>query len=109
MPKTLRVEFDDFPDDWIEVIISPVPVATLFAIISAVRGLRTSLDDFGNLFGLFAPFVESWSYAEPPGVEGLMARDYNLALAAIAAWIGGVRDAPLPLPRRSSASAPESD
>lgn len=109
MPKTLRIEFDDFPDDWIETIISPVPVADFFAIAAAVRGLRTSLDDFGNLFGLFVPFVESWSYAEPVGVEGLMARDYNLVLAIIAAWVGGVRDAPFPLPRRSSASAPESD
>lgn len=107
--KTLRITFDEYPDDWIDTIISPVGVGTLLDIIAKSSRVSLTREAFGELYGLFAPFVAEWSYPEPVGPDGLVARDMNQMLAVIYAWAAGVREAPLPLPRRSSDTTPSED
>ena len=107
--KTLRITFDEYPDDWIETIISPVGVGVLLDIIAKSSRITLTREAFGALYELWAPFVAQWSYPEPVGPDGLFARDMNQMLATVYAWAAGVREAPLPLPRRSSDSPPSED
>jgi hypothetical protein len=100
--KTLTIEFEEFPSETVEVRISPVPVVDFFKVQTAGRSLRVAEESFTDLATVFAPFVEAWSFPEPVGVEGLLARDYNWFIAVVNLWIKGVRDVPLPLPLTSS-------
>jgi hypothetical protein len=107
--KTLTIEFEEFPGETVEVRISPVPVMDFFKVQNAGRGLRVAEESFTELATAFAPFVESWTFPEPLGVEGLLARDYNWFIAVVNLWIKGVRDVPLPLPLTSSSGEPLED
>lgn len=107
--KTLTIEFEEFPGETVEVRISPVPVMDFFKVQNAGRALRVAEESFTDLATVFAPFVESWSFPEPVGVEGLLARDYNWFIAVVNLWIKGVRDVPLPLPLTSSDGEPSED
>ena len=104
--KTLRIEFEDSPGH-ILTIISPVSLDAYFTVREAYEagnwGERAS---FTALFAAWAPFVRSWSYKAPVSAESMNALDPHPLLAAVKAWLDGVRDVPLPLPRASSATAP---
>ena len=106
---TLDIEFEEYPDDVVTVRTGPVSIKDFFAVQAVARGLRLSEDSFTELATVFAPFVESWSFLEPVGVEGLLARDYNWFIAVVNLWTKGVRDVPLPLQRRSSDTEPSED
>ena len=104
--KTLRIEFDDSPGH-ILTIISPVSLYAYFTAREAYEagnwGERAS---FTALFAAWAPFVKSWSHKVPVSPEAMAGLDPHPLLAAVKAWLDGVRDVPLPLPRASSATAP---
>jgi hypothetical protein len=102
--KTLRIEFEE-SDDWWEVALS-VPLQTLFDIGDLVEDLKLAPGPFRTLYAAFLPFVTAWSYPEPVTVEGMLGRDYKEVLAVIGGWVDGVRSAPRPLLRASSAIAP---
>jgi hypothetical protein len=86
-----------------------VPMVDLFAIIDKARGLHMNVESFTDLFTAFTPYVVGWTWPEPPDVGGMLARDYNLMLAIVYAWIAGVRDVPLPLPRQPSELTPSEE
>ena len=95
--KTATIVFDEYPDDEVTVILSPVPVATYFDIIEKANTLRFDPAEFRALFEQFAPFIDSWTFPEPTDADGLLAQDYNLGLAIIREWAREVRSVPLPL------------
>ena len=97
--KTLRITFDEYPDDWIDTIISPVGVGTLLDIIAKSSRVSLTREAFGELYGLFARRGR-WNYPEPVGPDGPVARFMNQILAVIMPGPRGPQ-AP-PLPRRSS-------
>jgi hypothetical protein len=98
------IEFED-ADSWVRVRLTGVPMSTYESVVDAVDTVyrRFMPDELRALREVFAPLVESWSFPEPVGVEGLAARDPNWLLAVVREWASGVRSVPLPLPRRSSA------
>jgi len=104
--KTLRIEFEDQPGH-ILTIVSPVSLDAYFTVREAYEagnwGERAS---FTALFAAWAPFIRSWSYKAPVSPESMAGLDPHPLLAAVKAWLDGVRDVPLPLPRASSATAP---
>ena len=104
--KTLSVRFKEMPGEEIVVRLSPVPTVDLLNIAELIAKLRLSRQSVRAMATAFAPYVVSWSYPEPVGVDGLLARDFNVLYATVNAWIGGVRDAPRPLPLRSSDGEP---
>lgn len=108
MEKYAVVEFDDYPEDWIRVRISGVSVRVFEHVVDAGNkaGVTSRPTDFRALADVFAPFVESWSFPEEPSAETLLDRDMNLLLATVKAWVTGVREVPLPLPRRPSDTTP---
>lgn len=63
-------------------------------------------DDLRPLYAAWAPLIESWSFPEKPSAEALEGRDPNVVMAAILAWVKGVRNVPLPLLQTSSGTAP---
>lgn len=110
--KTLRVEFDEYPDEWWEVVVSPVPLGdfdgspTLFGLMGLVADLTMTPASFKVLYAAFLPFVQAWSHKGKPSVATMLRVDYKTVLAVIGAWVDGVRSAPRPLPRASSAGEP---
>jgi hypothetical protein len=102
---TITLENGEDPAPEMAVRISGVPVRVFYGISGQLENVRT-LDDFRALAEAFAPFIESWSYPEPVGVEGLLDRDINDLLAFVRAWQRGVASAPIPLARRSSDGEP---
>lgn len=104
--KTLTIEFDDFPDDRVVVVISPVAMGDLLDIIDRMSHVSMTREDIGGLLGLVVPYVESWTWPEPVSVEGFMVRDFSWNIALVNAWVDGVRDVPRPLPRASTAGTP---
>jgi hypothetical protein len=104
MSKTLTIEFDDFPDERVVVVVSPVAMGDFLDVVARMASVGLNREDIGGLLLTFVPYVESWSYAEPLTVEGFMVRDFGWIVAVLDAWTDGVRDVPRPLPRASSAS-----
>ena len=104
--KTLTIEFDEFPDEHVELIISPVAMGDLLDVIGRMSSVEMTREAVGELMALVAPYVASWTYPEPLGLEGLMARDFGWIISVVDAWVDGVRDVPRPLPRASSAGTP---
>lgn len=101
--QTLDIEFDEFPDQRVTVIISPVALGDLLDVVDRMTHVGLNREDIGGLLKLLVPYVESWTYAEPLSVEGLMTRDFGWIVSVLEAWIDGVREVPRPLPRASSA------
>lgn len=102
------IEFEEYPDEWFRVRVNGVSVREFDAAIetyneSAVRFMPGPIE---KLCDLFAPFLESWSRDGDPDVREL---DVNLLLALVREWVNGVRNVPLPLPRRSSDGEPSED
>lgn len=108
MDKFAVLEFEEYPDEWTRVRISGVSVRAFEEIVDAGNQAGSTLrpEHFRALCDVFAPFVDSWSYPETPDAAGLVERDMNLLLGFVRSWVTGVREAPLPLPRRPSATAP---
>ena len=92
--KTLRITFDEYPDDWIDTIISPVGVGTLLDIIAKSSRVSLTREAFGELYGLFAVRgrVELPRAGRP---RRPVARDMNQMLAVIYALGRGGPQAPL--------------
>lgn len=107
MEKYAVVEFDDYPDDWVRVRLSGVSIRAFERVVDAGNkaGITTRPAAFRELADLFAPFVDSWSFPEEPSADALLDRDMNFLLATVKAWVSGVREVPLPLPRRPSDTA----
>ena len=104
MSKTLTIEFDDFPDERVVVVVSPVAMGDFLDVVDRMSHVGMNREDVGGLLDLLVPYVESWTYPEPLTVEGFMVRDFGWIVAVVNAWVDGVRDVPRPLPRASSAS-----
>jgi hypothetical protein len=98
------IEFEEYGDDWVRVRLSGISMATYEAVVDATSAAyrRFMPEELRALRDVFAPLVDSWSFPEPVGVEGLAERDPNWMLAVVREWASGVRNVPLPLPRRSS-------
>lgn len=105
--KTTVLEFEDFEGS-VTVRVQPVAVGDLFEVLELLEGARTA-DAYRALAEKFAPFVEAWTYPEKPNAAGVLKRDINHLWSLVTAWRDGVRDAPLPLPRRSSSSDQSAD
>lgn len=108
---TARLEFGEYPDDWVVVRISGVSVREFGRVIGAFNdaALRFMPEPVEALCDTFAPYLDSWSFPEPADAEGLRDRDVNLLLAIVREWVTGVRQVPLPLPLRSSAGEQSED
>lgn len=102
--KTATLTYDEYPDESVEVVVSPVPMDAYWALHTQLMTLKWNKADFDALGKAFAPYLHGWTFKEKPDANGLAARDYNLALAIVRDWLTEVREAPLPLSRRSSAS-----
>jgi hypothetical protein len=109
MHRPLIIEFEDYPGHEVETILTPVPVAAYLEVNAQLRNLRMNPESFRALFDAFAPFLVRWTFDEPADADGLMQMDYNLAIAIVNQWSGGVRDVPLPLPRRPSDGTPSEE
>lgn len=106
MARTMTLVFDEYPDDEIVLRLSPIPLGEFFALAKdfdalSEKGSGVDIPEFMRRFGDLA--LASWSFPEPATGDGLLTRDFNLALAIMAEWFSGVRNVPLPLPRKPSA------
>ena len=97
--KTLGIRFEEAPDDEYVVRISPVPTSDLLAIIDLLAKLNLTRESVDALADAFRPYVVS-------GADDLLALDFNVFYGIVNGWVSGVRDAPLPLPLRSSDGGP---
>lgn len=106
--KILVLTFDEYPDDEVRVLLSPVPLSAYHAVIEAYKLAITQAlaDDVIAMCDVFAPLLRAWTFPEPPTREGMNARDPNLLIGIVGEWIRGVRMAPAPLAQRSSGGAP---
>ena len=105
MARTLRLTFEEYPDDEIVLRLSPVPMTVFFDIVERFdRAQAGTLADKLDLFRSFgdAGLVESWSYPEPTNGDGLLARDFGLAIQIVSQWLEGVGQVPRPLPPSAS-------
>lgn len=103
------IEFEEYPDEWYRVRLSPVPLDDYETVVDAYReagevGLLPA--ELRAMVGLFVPFLESWSRDDKVTVKALGKLDANLLYALVGQWINGVRRVPLPLPKRSSDGEP---
>lgn len=107
--KTIDVEFEEYPKDTFTVTVSPVPLGvfeTLHAGYPEAVGAFQAQGETAKLRALVGEFVK---VAKPTKngsaitADRLLGLDPNVAIALMRQWHAGVRNVPLPLPRRSSA------
>lgn len=108
MAVTIRVEHDEYPDQWVDLQVSPAPVKNYFAVQKALTAIGTE-ESFETLFTALGPFVVAWSWPEEPGADGLWARDLNYVIDLGGAWLSGVAEVPLPLRRRPTDGTPSEE
>ena len=105
--KVVEIALED-EGEQIVARLSPVPLREFGEIVDlfgqALAGRWP--DALRPLYAAWAPFVVSWSFPDDPTAETLEGQDATIVLAAIRAWITGVRRAPLPLLVTSSGIAP---
>lgn len=111
MDRFAVIEFEDYPDEWTRVRLGGVSVREFGDVIEKFNEavVRYMPEPIAALCEAFGPFIDSWSYPEEPGAEGLREREPGLVFAIVRSWVRGVRDVPLPLPRRSSDGDPSED
>lgn len=104
MDTHARLEFEEYPDEWVRVRVSGVSVRDFGKVIAAYNDAagRFMPEPIETLCDTFAPYLDSWSFPEPADADGLRERDVNLLLAIVREWVAGVRQVPLPLRQRSS-------
>lgn len=107
--KTATLHPAEAPGESITVIVSPVPVDTLFALVEQAGKLPRTRKAFDTLASAFLPFVESWSYDLPLTPAGYAKLDFNLAIALVHGWAKEVATAPLPLLVSSSDGTPSGE
>lgn len=99
---TAVLEFEEFPDHEIVVRLN-VPLREYEAMLEAwVAASTMHPARLRELAERFAPYLVRWTFPEPVGLDGLLEREPVLIFAIVRGWVRGVRDVPLPLPRRSS-------
>lgn len=106
------IEFEEYPDEWYRVRLSPVPLSRYRDVVAAYKAAGESgilADELVALLKVFIPVVDSWSHEAEVSLDALLELDPNLLFALVGQWINGVRSVPLPLPRRSSDGAPSAD
>ena len=101
--KTVTLEFEEDGRS-VEVRVSGVPVADLYAINEQAAGIPRDLKAYCALAERFAPFLVAWTFDEPLDADGLIAIGYSEMMAILRGWTEGVILAPPPLLRRSSAT-----
>lgn len=108
--NTARISFDEEPDEYV-VRLSPVSLRDYGAIIELYTAALSESwpESLLPLYAKFAPLIAEWSFPERITAKALESRDPNTMLALVREWASGVRRAPLPLPRRSSDTAPSED
>lgn len=107
--KFAVIEFDEYPDEWYRVRLSPVSLDDFEAIVDAYLAadkIGLMPKELRAMAALFVPLLESWSHKKPVTLKALGSLDPNLLFALVGQWINGVRSVPLPLPRRSSDGEP---
>lgn len=111
MEQTALIELDEYPDEWIRVRLSGASVRQYNDVVNAYNEAVLSWmpEPVDAMCIKFAPFLVEWSYPEPCDLDGLRDRDINVTFATVKAWVKGVRDVPLPLPRKSSDGEPSED
>lgn len=110
--KFARIEFEEYPDDWYRVRLSPVSLATFRDVTAAYRAAAEAewmADELASAVELFVPLIESWSHKAKVSVEHALTLDTNVLIALLGHWINGVRVVPLPLRRGSSDGEPSGD
>ena len=107
MAKTAVIEFDEYPDEWVRVRLD-ISVREFGVLVDTYNqaALRYMPEPIATLCDTFGPFLVEWSFPETADAEGLRERNVNLLLSLARSTIEGVRDVPLPLPRRSSDGEP---
>jgi len=108
--RTVRLVFDEYPDDEVVLRVSPIPMEDYFGVLEDWAKLRSDNADAAEMVALFGRFADlalvSWSFPEPATAEGMKRRDVNLGLAMMGQWLEQVGRVPLPLPLGSSGSEP---
>src|SRR5690349_18802423 len=101
MDQTALIEFDD--ESWWRVRLSGASIRQYNEIVEKYNTAVLSWmpEPVDAMCVAFAPFLEGWSFDDPCDLEGLRGRDINTTFAVVRAWVVGVRDVPLPLPRKS--------
>lgn len=101
--KTVTLEFEESGSS-VEVRVSDVSVADLYALNEQAAGVPRDLKAFKSLAAKFAPYLVAWSFDATLDADGLVTLGYAEMMAIIRGWIEGVVLAPPPLLRRSSAT-----
>lgn len=111
MDQFAVIEFEEYPDEWVRVRLSGVSMRTYEAVVDTYNEavLRYMPDQLRALRSAVLPVIDSWSFPEPVGEDGLAERDPNWLMAVGKEWVKAVRNVPLPLPRRSSDGEPSED
>ena len=107
MPRTGVIDFEDRPET-VTVRWEPLTLDEFFAVREALDELTwAERSTFTVLYDRLAPFLVEWDFEQPLTTEGLMSLpEPRLGIAIAVAWVRGVREAPLPLPRRGSGPTP---
>lgn len=106
MSRTATLVFDEYPDDSIDVLLSPIPMADYFDLLADFDAIQkaSTRDGWFAFFRKFGDLIlQRWTFPEEPNGDGMVRRDINLSVAIVTQWVKAVRDVPVPLPLTSSA------
>ena len=96
VPKTYVLKFEDYPG--LEVAARSVSVEELLAVLKLADTLTTSPDEkqMTELFGWFVRRLIGWNLEDEDGkpvpatLKGLLAQDFEFALAMVNAWVEAI-------------------
>jgi hypothetical protein len=95
-PKTYVLKFEDY--EGLEVVCRSVSVKELLIVLELADAMTTAPDkkQMEELFGWFVKRLIGWNLEDEDGkpvpatLQGLLAQDFEFALAMVNAWVGAI-------------------
>lgn len=98
--RTATFEYDDYPG--LEVVMRvTVPVRRYLEIVAFLDAVKLDAESMEKVAEIVDEFLVSWTLR-----GDALDQPLELLVGIVRAWLRGVRDVPVPLPRRSSDTGP---